>query len=98
MDRGRGDGQEFEGGAGGLGGGAAAGGQQRSVGVGPAGPVDVNSPQVKEIVDQLVAMGISRPVAEMVGGTYKSVYKSTRQKYKMSNCVSKFIFKTLINL
>lgn len=57
-DRGRGDGQEFE----------ESGGPAPVVapagGGGPA--VDVNSPAAQEIVNSLVTMGISRPVAEMV--------------------------------
>ncbi len=55
MDRGRGDGQESEGEGGGL----VAGG-------GPLVDVDVSIPPAKDIVDSLVSMGISRPVAEMV--------------------------------
>jgi len=66
MDRGRGDGQESEGGpaAAVVGGGSqppAAGNVAAA-----AGGVDLNAPHVKEIVDSIVAMGISRPIAEMV--------------------------------
>jgi len=54
MDRGRGDGEESEMGIGGAQGQGA-----------PAAAVDVSVSPAKEIVDAIVLMGISRPIAEM---------------------------------